>query len=122
MGTGRVELFYKGQWGTICKKGWDSDDARVACRQLGYFDAMPVSYWFRVPRGTGQIWLKNVDCTGNEQSLAHCFHYDWGKTGCGHHWSDVGVKCLTVPGKTCYVDIISIVIILTNSGARQTEQ
>ena len=90
--SGRLEIFYQGQWGTICDDSWGLPDATVACRQLGYVFAVKALQGGDVTRGTGQIWLDDVSCTGNERSLADCRHNGWGSHNCGHHL-DVGVEC-----------------------------
>ena len=97
-GTGRVEVLYRGEWGTVCDDSWDINDARVVCRQLGYRFAVRALVQGDLPTGTGQIWLDNVRCTGNEQSLSDCSHNGWGIHNCIHS-EDAGVECSSA-GKT----------------------
>ena len=94
IGTGRVEVFHDGKWGTICDDNWDIKDARVACRQLGYPDAVKALRMDEVAAGLGPIWLDEVNCSGKETNISGCAHAGWGKSDC-YHFEDAGVKCST---------------------------
>ena len=90
---GRVEIFYQGEWGTICDDQWDSYDAKVVCRQLG-FPATP-SYALsnaQFGHGSGSIHLDSVRCSGNEKRLSQCASNGWSNHDCTHN-EDAGVRC-----------------------------
>lgn len=35
-GSGRVEIYLRGNWGTVSDKGFDNHDLKVVCRMLGF--------------------------------------------------------------------------------------
>lgn len=34
--SGRLEIYYDGQWGTVCDDYFDLNDAHVACKMIGF--------------------------------------------------------------------------------------
>ena len=102
-GIGRVEVLYKGNWGTVCDDYWDMNDAKVVCRQLGYKYTVRALRGGEVPHGSGEIILDDLECNGSEQNLTSCFHKGWGRHNCGHH-EDAGVHCSST-GKICIINI-----------------
>ena len=89
---GRVEIYHDGEWGTVCNDYFDTPEAQVVCRQLGYPGGTPFTD-NQFGSGTGRIWLDNLECIGNEVKLSYCNAANWGSNNCGHI-EDAGVECL----------------------------
>ena len=86
---GRVEVYYSGEWGTVCDDGWDLNDVEVVCRELGYAPAIAEGYY---GQGNGKIWLNDLNCNGTESNIVNCSHSGWGVNNCSHI-SDAGARC-----------------------------
>ena len=87
-----MEIYYNGTWGTVCDDYWHKNDARVVCRQLGYPSAVSAPHRARFGKGSGKIWLDNVQCQGNENSIVNCRRRPWGEHNCDHY-EDASVIC-----------------------------
>ncbi|KAK2839379.1 hypothetical protein Q5P01_013119 [Channa striata] len=87
---GRVEVMYNGVWGTVCDDHFDTVDAKVICRMLGFES---VGNTFTAPPGTGRIWLDDLRCRGTESDIFDCQHGGVGINNCQHS-EDAGVQCV----------------------------
>ncbi|XP_052098351.1 deleted in malignant brain tumors 1 protein-like [Mytilus californianus] len=92
--SGRVEIAFNGEWGTICDSYWSDSDARVVCRQLGYVDGVAQPKGKHGP-GTGRSWLYYVRCDGDEKNIWECTNSGWNVThsSCRSHENDAVVYC-----------------------------
>ena len=97
--AGRIEVYYGGEWGTVCddhpidgNSGHANNNAaNVICRMLGFNYGEPKNAAY-FGRGSGKIWLDDVNCSGDEKSLSDCHHRGWGSHNCDHS-EDLGVAC-----------------------------
>ena len=55
---------------------------------------MTVRFFCRFASGTGQIWLDDVNCVGNETHLVSCSNGGIGSHNCAH-FEDVAIYCST---------------------------
>ena len=96
---GRVEIFYNGEWGTVCNDHFDIRDAEVICRMMGFPGAATAEGRFGAGNSSQKIFLDDLWCSGNEASIASCSFRRWGSHNCGHN-KDAGVVCREKePGK-----------------------
>ena len=93
--TGRIEIFYNNQWGTVCDDAWDMNDAKVVCRQLGALHASQAFSGAYHGQGSGPIWMDDVACSGSESHIYDCGHRGWGNHDCTHS-RDASVQCIPI--------------------------
>ena len=95
---GRVEVYYNGEWGTVCDDDWDDTDAGVVCRQLGFGSSGTAIGSGSFGQGSGSILLDSISCIGDEPILARCAHLGINVTRSCNHSKDAGVRCSGVLG------------------------
>jgi len=103
---GRMEIYHRDRWGSVCDDHVNEKMAQVVCRQLGYkggYTRALLTSGTEHPKalhtfgsGTGRIWARKIDCpTGLEQDLRDCA-ITWYKAVKGRlctHIEDAGVQC-----------------------------
>ncbi|XP_041032964.1 deleted in malignant brain tumors 1 protein-like [Carcharodon carcharias] len=90
--SGRVEVYRNSTWGTVCDDGWDVNAASVVCRVLNCGMALSVQTGVNYGEGTGDIWLSDLKCLGNESALDQCSGSPIVVNNCTHS-QDAGVTC-----------------------------
>ncbi|KAK9531642.1 hypothetical protein VZT92_011053 [Zoarces viviparus] len=90
--SGRLEVYNRDEWGTVCDDQWSITNADVVCRELNCGTVLEAKRAASFGEGKGMIWLDDVQCTGRESSVLKCPHRPFGDNNCGHG-EDAGVVC-----------------------------
>ena len=109
--SGRLEIFRFGSWGTVCRRGFTTEAARVVCRQLGMANPAGArllnTYAQYYGAGDAKTLLDGVYCRGNENSLDHCTRGQFGEQSCMHD-ADVFMTCFGELGTYCIMQVASL--------------
>ncbi|XP_011409971.1 PREDICTED: scavenger receptor cysteine-rich domain superfamily protein-like [Amphimedon queenslandica] len=93
----------QGQWRTICNHGFWCNDAKVACRQLGYNSSININIFYNADTIYGFFKFNRVyqyACTGSETSFNQCPQtYDASCNNPQH--KSVGLRCAAAPTHGC---------------------
>ncbi|XP_042563216.1 deleted in malignant brain tumors 1 protein-like [Clupea harengus] len=90
--SGRVEVYHKGEWGTVCGSDWNEFNTEVVCKELGCGHNVDTMQKAEFGEGTGRVLMAEVACGGWETRLKACPHKGLGKHTCQPHKS-VGIIC-----------------------------
>ncbi|KAG2484914.1 hypothetical protein HYH03_016300 [Edaphochlamys debaryana] len=106
---GRLEIWHNLNWGTACSDWFHRVNAEVACRLMGFHagemlppeqaQAYMLSNTQAKNATVPPIQLDNLDCLGDEASLAACRRNAWGYHDCTHQ-QDVALRCYRHPQGT----------------------
>lgn len=89
---GRVEIYHDEVWGTVCDDRFGDEEGMVICNSLNFAGLNTAFPRAAYGKGTGQIWMDELACSGSEKRLAECTFTGWGAHDCSHK-EDAGVKC-----------------------------
>ena len=66
---GRLEVLYRGVWGTVCDNNFDDNAAKVACYTIGFgYDFIVLSFLSFAKQVTRSLWLRVSLCICEQDS------------------------------------------------------
>lgn len=112
LNIGNVEILHNGRWGAICDDSWDTSEAQVVCRQLGFENAFSTvatisGHFGKAKRklyllilsvnvienfSLGAFWMSDILCNGTENKISDCRFDGWAQNDCSPNEA-AGVIC-----------------------------
>lgn len=126
--VGRVEVCVENVWTTLCDHTWDTLDAKVVCRELG-FSPYGIFYYYistvicnagAVPtydcftEGQLTFGITSIHCNGSEEYLVNCSHSNAIVYNC-ESYQDAGLICQSIVSINLYYNYQCIFYSISNS-------
>ncbi|XP_076199796.1 T-cell differentiation antigen CD6 [Aptenodytes patagonicus] len=114
--AGRVEVFFRGTWSTVCDSTWYKLEASVLCRTLGCGEPLrQLSFGHTLP---GRMLYQ---CESQQPSLAHC-RWTYNKSAPCHQSRAAGVVCngsqgLQTPTPMTVVTLSNVTLLSAEEGS-----
>ncbi|XP_071836678.1 kremen protein 1-like isoform X3 [Apostichopus japonicus] len=100
--SGVLMVKNEGTWGTICNDTtWTKENTDVACKQLGFLGGAGTEFERLENETDVPIWMKRVNCTGEEWRLQECNHLSATKD-CKHD-NDISIACISPAVVSCVI-------------------
>ncbi|XP_072536916.1 scavenger receptor cysteine-rich type 1 protein M130 [Salminus brasiliensis] len=96
---GRLEVYHKDQWGSVCHHQWKKENGKIVCKSLGCGEHINSGQVNELPTLTTKdlsplttMWMDEVACKGTENSIWECDALKWNITKC-HRENYIMVEC-----------------------------
>ena len=76
----------------MCSSKWSTEDAAVVCREMGFSGVVSAIPDYVRPSRESNARLRDVTCSGNEDTILSCRYSDWTDQSCNPD-NVVGVIC-----------------------------
>lgn len=91
--SGVLQVKNNNTWGTVCNDtAWTKENTDVACKQLGFLGGAGTDASKLDDNSKAPIWIKRVNCSGDEWRLQDCPHVSSNK-GCQRE-DDISIACI----------------------------
>ena len=88
--NGNLEIYQNATWNLICGDFWETREANVACRQLGFGEALNIYTSTYFGESSGSLLKGKLTCDDKETAISNC---SYSEEGFDHCTSSAGVEC-----------------------------
>ncbi|KAM6216250.1 antigen WC1.1-like [Rhynchocyon petersi] len=98
--AGRLEIFYNGTWGSVCRSPMERTTLSVICRQLGCGDDGELNLNDDIRMVSQPLWVDVIQCRKSDTTLWQCVSDPWNNESCS--LKDVAhIDCKGKKPKSC---------------------